>query len=401
MGLLTVNGLDVIEGRLFVPRIGRWTAEWKIDSDQEIDGAVVAAVGDGSLTLKGTVIRGGEFVALASTRIVAGAGGLTTVASPKHYNSMQAGTIVRDLLKNAGETLSSRADAGVLSTNLAAWTTLGLPIGRLFRRLLALLGSDVAWRILPDGSIWIGRETWPDSGLTADDFEIIEQDDEQGFSIIGLEVPVMLPGTTLLGRQVSYVEYSFTDVMRAKVWYEDANATSDRLDAAMRDATASSIPDVDYGGWYDAAVVGQDGGTIDIKPDDPRLPSMGSVPLLFGLPGVSASGIAAGRVLVGWSGRDPSKPRAVLFDPNNTVQQMLIAVLVQLILGDAALAEPFLKAVSWTTIWTTLAGAFATYLGGIKGIADPTNAFTPAMLTALTTFTSALADCATVKVSGS
>lgn len=403
MGLLTVNGFDFIEGRMFVPRIGRWSLEGKIDSDTEITGPVTVAVGDGSLTLQGAVDRGGEFVALASAIIVAGAGGLDTVAKPKHYNSMQAGTIASDLLKNAGEVLSGTSDPTLLATDLDAWTTAALPVGRLFRRLLAVLGADVAWRVLPDGSFWVGRETWPDSGLTADDVDVLEQDDEQGFALLGLKVPVMLAGTSLLGRNVSYVEYAFTDVMRAKVWYEDANATSDRFDAAIRDAVLSSIPDVDYGALYTGRVISQDGGTVDVAPDDQRLPSMGSVPLNVGLPGASVDGTAGGRVLIGWAARDPSKPYAVSFDTNNTVQTMLLAVIGMLTLGSNVAAEPFLKAITTNAAWAALATAFATYLAGIQTIADPGppgGKFTPALLTALTTFTTALEGAGTLLVEG-
>lgn len=92
----------------------------------------------------------------------------------------------------------------------------------------------------------------------------------------------------------------------------------DRLKAAFFALFRSSVPRLDHYTTYRARVVAvsEDGKTVDLFPDDPRIPPMGGVPLRQGLPGIEISmpAIAEGTYLcVGWSGGDPSAPYAAPF----------------------------------------------------------------------------------------
>jgi hypothetical protein len=91
----------------------------------------------------------------------------------------------------------------------------------MLTRLLAPLAQAVTWRVLPDGTIWAGPETWPDSGLTTDDYQILDEDPREGTALLGVEAPVLLPGTALAGRRVSYVEHLINaEGVRSNVWFE-------------------------------------------------------------------------------------------------------------------------------------------------------------------------------------
>jgi len=47
----------------------------------------------------------------------------------------------------------------------------------------------------------------------------------------------------------------------------------------------AAVPTIDYFALYRAKVVSQAGQTLDVVPEDPRLPSMGQVPIKLGVPG--------------------------------------------------------------------------------------------------------------------
>lgn len=79
---------------------------------------------------------------------------------------------------------------------------------------------------------------------------------------------------------------------------------------------------LDFLALYPARVVVQNlNGTLDVQPDDARLPSMQSVPIRYGVPGVTAKVAAGGRVLIGFENGDPSRPVATLWDSASTTIQ--------------------------------------------------------------------------------
>lgn len=79
-------------------------------------------------------------------------------------------------------------------------------------------------------------------------------------------------------------------------------------------------PRVDYLASYPATAVTQNGdGTLEIQPDDSRLPSLSSVPIRYGVPGVSAQIANGGRVLLSFAGADPAKPIATVWESASVI----------------------------------------------------------------------------------
>ena len=313
MSVVTVNGEAVTFWRIPMPRIGMWTAELRVDADADITGQVTVQIGDG-LQLKGTVVRGGAFALSGSLFVVGGAGGMSKIATPRHYNDASVSTILGHLLGDAGERLSDTIDASVLNRNLASWTTAALPTGALIARLVATLGG-LAWRVLPDGSFWLGEETWPDSGLVdPGDYTITAEDPSEGSAIVASLAPLLLPGTTLDGRRLSRVEkMGGGAAMNERVWFETEAAPGDRMAAAWKGAIGGDVVDVFYRGSYIGKVVQQEDDAVDVEFDDERLPSMAKVPL-FAPGGTRQTSAEGGRCVVAWGAADPSQPYVIGFD---------------------------------------------------------------------------------------
>src|SRR5690242_14832304 len=79
-------------------------------------------------------------------------------------------------------------------------------------------------------------------------------------------------------------------------------------------------PRVDYLALYAAKVVVQNGdGTLELQPDDTRLPGYSSVPIRYGIPGVTATVSANARCLITFAGADPQKPIVVGWEPGTVL----------------------------------------------------------------------------------
>jgi hypothetical protein len=355
MALITANGKEVLETRSTRRRTGAWRFDLLVDDPDALVGPVTIDVNSGALTFKGTAVRSGVFSDTGHVRVIAGAGGLSTLATPRHYSGTSVGGVLADLLADAGETLSTSADANVLGQPLAAWTTAAAPIATLISLLLAAGAPGAVWRSLPDGTIWVGFETWPDAGIDDATYQIFEDAAETNSMLVGCDAPFLLPGTTFEGRRVSYIE----DVVgqegagvTTRILFEDATSITD-VDRVRKSffrlarRAAAATDRIDYSRRYPAQIISQTSktptgepalNTIDVLPDQVNgkdlIGDMGGVPLLTGLPGVRLDGVHGGRCMVGWLGGDPSKPYASEFDTDALLSATETAAAGTLVIAD-------------------------------------------------------------------
>ncbi len=409
MALVQVNGSGVIDGKIFIPRSGAWHAKLRIDSTDAITGAVTISVADGRQILQGTVWRGGEYVDTSFLNIVGGAGGLRTLARAKAYNQTSLRIVLGDLLAGAGEKLSPTSDAATIARPLAAWTTAAIATGGAITRLLRSSAPAATWRVLPDGTIWVGPETWPDSGLTTDDYQILDEDPRQLVALLGVEAPILLAGTTLAGRRVSRAVHSIDDEgVRTTAWFEDSETgtapTGDRLKEAFRASVESVTQQAIHGLWW-ARVIAQSGSTVDLEIENPTiakyLPAPKGVPLTMPAPGATMQMAATGRMLVGWSGGDAAKPFALAPTADTASVELVLNVVAALFLGGKDGAEPLIKGASFVAALSTFLTALGTYTAAIQSIADPSGLATTALGTASGTFLAAVNAALTAKAQGS
>lgn len=237
-GLSTANGHSVLEATVYLPRAGVWHADLVVDTQTPADvtGAIALSLLDGQLVLEGTSYRPPLlWRGLTRLRMVAGAAGLGTLLPAQGYADSPASVIVSDILRGAVGPAGASETLAATSMSLATrmrWCRLAgerYSAGAALRAIVLELGADVVWRSLPDGTIWIGTETWPASTFT--DFEIMDAHPEDSRLELVTGTPGLLPGTTLLlgddetlpggGGNVGRVVYRLTpDTCRAEVFFE-------------------------------------------------------------------------------------------------------------------------------------------------------------------------------------
>ena len=99
-------------------------------------------------------------------------------------------------------------------------------------------------------------------------------------------------------------------------------------------------PCVDYLAQYPAKVVTQNGdGSLELVPDDTRLPTYSAVPIRYGVPGVSAQVAPGARVLLGFAGADPQKPIAELWESASVVSLTVTGATVNLATGTGTIVN--------------------------------------------------------------
>lgn len=213
----------VLSGVVVLPRVGVWHANLVVQSDAAPTGAATLTLGGGAVVMVGTVTRGGEYAGVARVRMVGGAGGLATAVTAKKYVGAPASLMIGDALRAAGETLSTTADTATLATVFALWTRAAGKARDALTAVAQAANTAAVWRVLADGTVWIGPETWPDSGITSKSYTLVASMPEHGVDEVAMEVPLLKPGTLFRSRKVSAVEHRITaGSIRSSVWYENA-----------------------------------------------------------------------------------------------------------------------------------------------------------------------------------
>lgn len=226
MGLTTLQGLPVLSLLLTRPLVGNTVATVEVDyqsSDELFDGLL--ELKDQAVTYKVTSEHSGIISGVARVNLVGGNGGLLEDVPPRHFREVTVRTLIESLLDLAGEKLDPSSTASVMSRVLPFWSWGGDPqTNRASKHLTSLTDKlECHWRVLPNGKVWVGTESWnPVSEELADASLELNRDDADGNVLLGTETLELGPGVTLAGRHVGRVEHFFDrqSSLRTTFWTE-------------------------------------------------------------------------------------------------------------------------------------------------------------------------------------
>lgn len=216
--LVTLGGFDVLEARIHMPQRGWWWARAKVDAQSPISGKVTLAA-EGGLSIVGTVVPtfSGVFLDSAWVQLVGGAGGLSSIVSPAAFQNALVRDVLGSVLGGVGESASSNIAASLTSTLLQTWTVAAQPAAAAMDQLTNAVGAD-AWRVVSDGTVWMGSEAWPAQSLPSTS-DVLFQFPNEGRFEIGCMTPALLPGVMLsdVGANVGAVDH-FIDHSSIRTW---------------------------------------------------------------------------------------------------------------------------------------------------------------------------------------
>jgi hypothetical protein len=214
----------------------------------------------------------------------------------------------------------------LLTTNLSAWSVKAEPMSYALLTLLGWVSASLNWRILSDGTLWVGTESWPSASVT---YDLLSHDPREAAYELGLQSPALEPGTTVDGiGKISRAEISISaEAIRARVWTptdDPDRSTNADLDALISQKTSH----VDYYALYVFQVVSQsaDLSTVDISPVGDRnkalLGGMQRVTARY-LTGIQVQVAPGSTCLLGWDGGNPEGPFALILSGDSALKIQL------------------------------------------------------------------------------
>jgi hypothetical protein len=223
MGNSTVNGVNVMKGRIQRPRVGNWVAELVADAQDTSslqEGTAASLVTDGgTFTFTGTILRSDAYAQNVSLRVVGGSNGLANLTKPRFYSGVPVSQPLGDALSDAGETLSGASIPAQLSQGLAFWTMVQQQASQQLSLLANAAGGGCVWRVMPDGSVFFGVDGFSPTALS--DYELISYLPLEKLQEIASEAPTINPGESFNGFNVSTVEHVLrAEDSRVRLWFE-------------------------------------------------------------------------------------------------------------------------------------------------------------------------------------
>jgi hypothetical protein len=221
MSLVTLQGLPVLGLLLTRPVVGGWQTIAEVDyqdSQELFDGLL--ELKDEKVTYRGTALNSGVVSGVARLEITGGRGGLVqALPTAQHFRDVTVKTLVQALLSAVGEQLDATSTRDVLDRRVPFWSFATERASVALSTLADRLG--VRWRVLPNGNVWFGTDTYPelDDAVAATLLEL-DRDDAAGNLLLATETLELGPGVTHAGRRVGRVEHTFgrSESQRATFW---------------------------------------------------------------------------------------------------------------------------------------------------------------------------------------
>lgn len=347
MADITLTGSDGAEracakGDLWFPYIGNWTALLTLtDADDPPEGIVQLSFH--GLSLRGFVVRADQAEALNTVVVAGGAGGLWKKIPAKMYdNGLSVSLIANEIMSDAGESLDPLSTADVLAQPVQQYPRLSDEPQNLLNTLcdtLSAPGTQIVWRVLTEGTVFIGTDTWADVAPAYSDgsdgkdpqYQLLETDPAHRYYQVIAPVSIaVLPGATFLLGKVGAVRYiddgsSFV----GRIYYcnsDDDGRYEDPLSAGVRSIVREELRSTTFHRCFTGQVVTQwgNGGRLDILMDDERLPPLTNVPYRVPYPGCSMIIVAGARVQVDFEDGDPRRPAARLYEPGDGAKEVVL-----------------------------------------------------------------------------
>lgn len=303
-------GAPVLDAEVTMQRVGTWHAEVTLDLDEEQAPSGLLVFQIDGIEFRGTVLpsRSGAHAGKTKVKVVGGAGGLQRDLDPRNYAGgvTRVRTVVADILRDAGETLSTESQASVLDAQIPAWQRSKGPGQVALTKLLDRQGAT--WRTLRDGTIWVGVDGWPEVTPTG---VVTDEDWATGSITIEPNEPSIVPGVICRGQRVESVTHRVG--RRGSTQELNANGVRSAMDAFLRRIRSET----EYAYRYRCKVDRQKAsGRVDVTVTDDRMKGrgVGDCNVRVGIPIATLKLLPGATCLVGWEDGDPAIPYVTGFD---------------------------------------------------------------------------------------
>lgn len=320
------NGLPIVGGQLLIPRVGAWTADLHLATQQPVSGAATVVIGN--LTLAGAVFRSDVYGGQVRARLVGGAGGWRTSIPAQGYGNpagVKLSTVLNDAAGACGEKVSIAADASIGNAFVRVNFDTSVASDVLWE--LVARGIIAAWYVAPNGVTQTAA--WPSAAITTP-FTVVDQRPDEGVVVVATEdYASWMPGCTFTAPQLSR---TYTSAGVHYVWGDDGTfrfevltgSSEDRVLSPLQQMIQKEIAGHRFFGRYEYSVSSPTSTTIDGSPTDTTLglPDLQNV-LLCSDSIATYTPSAGSKAHVQFLNGSPMRPICVWTDQTPTVAQLL------------------------------------------------------------------------------
>ena len=325
MAEFTINNNPIIEVKLTLPKNGVWlAANCIIDSVDELSINQKVQMKFLDTTFNGTVVDTGVFQGFLRATIVGGTGNMAKMIESKAYKGLPAGQVIRDIGALTGHSIADSSDKDILNFVLSRWDKLKAKASDLIESLLKVTGGT--WRILPDGSLWVGKEVY--TPLNPNDYLVINKTPSEAKWSIYNESTLVQPFTSLEDNNIFRVEYEiihselFCTIFFAETFGDSITALAEQSKEIL------------YNKIYRCRVVQQkQDDTLDLLPDpiiEEIKNGISDVPILTPFPGMRMLVPVGSHCFVFFANGDPRYPRVCSWE-SSTVDTEVNSIKVEMI----------------------------------------------------------------------
>ncbi len=295
-----------------------------------------------------------------SATLVGGSGHLLDLIPERHHtfgsSTVPAGVVLADIAQAAGERLAPGVEAELDALTFQRYTRVKGPAWAALDVLAFVLGPEVGWRILADGSLWMGVEAWPAIDAMA---YYWRGDPRDGAVLYVPDGAPYRPGTMIDGARIVECCYRITPgrpVMEAR-----AEVAGDpKIQAPLQP----------YARTYPATVVSQNADlTLNVVADVPLGNDLRNVPYKIGFAGTKIIIPSGSLVRVGFEGGLPTGIYAMNIDMDPAPTHRFALLADDVSAGNlAGVADPVTGVVTFT--YTNTHGIQTSQLVTISGKID-------------------------------
>lgn len=198
------NDKQIISGSLTLYSEGLWIADLVIDTTDPLPsddlGISMTWIDDTEFngTLGNNTVIGGK----TRATILGGTARLADLIPQRQFQSVSIRTILQDIARATGHTLSSEIDPDFIKTTLPAWV---ISTGRATDSLELLLQEiNGIWQIKPDGTLWVGPDEYPDDSTN---LTVLNRRPSGGYWTVYNDEKLLKPPFSVEGIKINSVEY--------------------------------------------------------------------------------------------------------------------------------------------------------------------------------------------------
>lgn len=278
-------GLQIVSGSLVIPKIGAWTADVHLATQQTVSGTVPVVIGN--LTLLGTVYRSDVYGGQVRARIVGGYGGWRNRIAPQGYGS-GSGVLLSTILNDAASACDERVTIASDRSIGNAYARVSFPssvAGDILWQMLSQ-GIIAGWYVAPSGVTITSQ--WPSINVSTP-FTVTDQKPDEGMVEIATEdYASWMPGCTFSSPLLTSGE-TFTSAGVIYTW-DDAGkfrfavltgTAQDRVLGPIQAMVQKEISPARFFGRYAYTISNPSSTTVDGTPSDSTLglPDLQNVPI--------------------------------------------------------------------------------------------------------------------------